>query len=108
MQFSTHSQRKYWTCTSLGALKRRVAAEPWPVNIAAIPSPTARSVLILRVQDRAQSGEYCCIRAVSLVANDKRHPHRRDEARIPGLHHMLSRAQLLQVHRAKALLESLP
>src|SRR5713226_1104463 len=51
--------------------------------------------LVLWVQDRAQPGKYRLIRAVSLVADDQRHRHRRDETRIRDLHHMFSGAQLL-------------
>src|ERR1700732_3234948 len=37
MQFSTHNQRKYWMCTSFGALKRRGAECWWAANTAVFP-----------------------------------------------------------------------
>ena len=61
--------------------------------------------LVLWVQDRAKPGKHGLIRTVSLVANDERHRHRRDETRISGLHHMFSGAQLLQVVQALGMLQ---
>src|SRR5437870_11217562 len=48
-QFSIHSQRKYWTCTSLGALNCRLADSRPAITAATpvIPAPTARSTLLL-------------------------------------------------------------
>ncbi len=45
------------------------------------------------------------IGTISLVANDERHPDRRDETGISGLHHMFSGAQLLQVGQALGMLQ---
>src|SRR5216683_3202313 len=59
---------------------------------------------IIRVQDRAESGKHRMIGTIALVANDERHPHRRDETRISGLHDMFSGAQLLQVVQALGML----
>src|SRR5712692_7283646 len=63
--------------------------------------------LILRVQDRAESGEHCCIRAISFIADDEVHQHRRDEAGIPDFHDMLSRAELFQVAQSLRMLQRL-
>src|SRR3989475_3955576 len=60
---------------------------------------------IVRVQDRTESGKHRVIGTISFVANDKRHRHWWDETRVSGLHHMLSRAQLLQVVQALGMLQ---
>src|SRR5260370_37551362 len=63
--------------------------------------------LIMRVQNGTQSGEHCCIRAISFIADDEIHQHWRDEAGIPDFHDMLSRAELFQVGQSLRMLQRL-
>src|ERR1700687_3118477 len=63
--------------------------------------------LVIRVQHRPESSKHGCSRAVSFIADDQGHRLRRDETGIPGLHHVLSLAQLSQVAQALGILQRL-
>jgi len=85
-------------CTSFGALKRRVAAEPWPVI--SPRSLASRALGLYSDSAPRRVRQHGLIRAVSFVTNDSVHIFRRNETGYTCSPPMLSLAQLLQIGQA--------